>query len=194
MSKNVIFLDFTKTLPTMAGVPLRVSITGAASLNLHASGRADLTQLLRRPHNVHVESTLRPSAAIELSTTLSLGVGQGVRSGVRLVSRMHTDTAMHSQLVAQDGKLLRATWAVPQDKQTVMDVEFTGYALVNDVAKEIVSPAEYTPDTFCTPDAFNRWCSIGLRHTPLQTPSASAPALAIRRRRNLANCSPVAAG
>jgi hypothetical protein len=71
---------------------------------------------------VVVESILICSAAIEIATTLSIQVG-GVRSGVRLLSRMHTNTAMQSKLVLKDGKVLSASWAVPQDEQTIVDFE-----------------------------------------------------------------------
>jgi hypothetical protein len=60
VSKNVLFMDFTKTLPTFGGLPLRLSITGAAALNVKVDGKADLTQMLRRPHNIHIENNVRP--------------------------------------------------------------------------------------------------------------------------------------
>lgn len=57
------FMDTTKTFPTISGMPIRVSINGTAMLRMQSEGKMDFARLLRpSPDNqgFDVEMRMKP--------------------------------------------------------------------------------------------------------------------------------------
>jgi len=153
LAKNIMFIDLTKALPT-SGLPLRLQITGVAALNIEASGKMDVTKTFKKPHSMEIRSSIKPSAAIEIATTLSINVG-GVQSGLRLVSRMHTATAINHEVTLEKGEIITFKVGVPQDSMKIVDFEIDALALVQSTEVAIADATEFKESKVCTPAKWN---------------------------------------
>ena len=57
LTKSFMLLDSTVSIPTMLGVPLKLSINGTASVSLQAGGKVDMRHM---PRDVDIDGYLQP--------------------------------------------------------------------------------------------------------------------------------------
>lgn len=151
--KNLMFIDLKKALPS-CGLPLRLSITGVASLNVEASGKIDVTKTFKQPHDLEVHSAMTPSAAVEIATSLSIHIA-GEESGLRLLSRMHTTTAINHDISIKNGQVITFKMGVPQDQMKVVDFEIDVVSVVQGEQVTITEPKHFKESRVCSPEIMN---------------------------------------
>lgn len=59
-TKSLLFLESELKVPTVAGMPLVLSVDGSATMDLKIKGKLDLTSLLSSPSEIDILGTVRP--------------------------------------------------------------------------------------------------------------------------------------
>ena len=57
LTKSVMFLDSTVSIPTIIGVPLKLSVNGTASVSLQANGKVDMRHA---PRTIDIDGSIQP--------------------------------------------------------------------------------------------------------------------------------------
>jgi len=122
LTHSTMFLDASLIVPTMIGMPLNLTVDGTATLNLQIGGKADIRKAAASPRSLDITGHVKPSAAIVISGTMSVH-GLTAQSSLKLVSTLHTSTAIEGKLQLQDGEVLNAELKVPKDKMEILSVE-----------------------------------------------------------------------
>ena len=60
-TKSMLFLESEMKVPTVAGLPLVLSVDGTATMDLKIKGKVDLTNLLSSPSALDITGTVRPT-------------------------------------------------------------------------------------------------------------------------------------
>ena len=58
--KNIVLLDSTINIPTVAGLPLRLRVDGTAAVNLQMKGKMDMLQLMANRPSVDIVGYVMP--------------------------------------------------------------------------------------------------------------------------------------
>lgn len=59
-TQNIMFLDTSMIIPTSAGFPLNLTINGTATIDMKASGKADLRKLGTSPSSLLISGSIQP--------------------------------------------------------------------------------------------------------------------------------------
>ena len=59
-TQNFMFLDSSVIIPTISGLPLNLTIDGAATIDLEASGKMDIRKLTTRPPSLSMRGYIKP--------------------------------------------------------------------------------------------------------------------------------------
>ena len=60
MSRSYMFLDSTVTVPTAAGLPLKLAVNGTATVRMQIEGKMDLRKLGTSPRSVDIDGSIKP--------------------------------------------------------------------------------------------------------------------------------------
>ena len=63
-SKSATFLDTSVSIPTMVGLPLKLSVQGTASVDVHIAGHADLRKVAARPRSLDIKGYVKPRSVL----------------------------------------------------------------------------------------------------------------------------------
>ncbi|XP_062611985.1 uncharacterized protein LOC134273791, partial [Saccostrea cucullata] len=134
-TQNIMFLDTSMIIPTSAGFPLNLTINGTATIDMKASGKADLRKMSTSPMSLLISGKIQPSAAVEISSMMSVDAFV-TKSGLKMVSTLHSSTLLKGHVELQDGKILNANLDVPKDKMEIFSLKTAFFTLHRDVEKE----------------------------------------------------------
>lgn len=59
-ANSVMFLDSSIIVPTCAGLPLNLTVHGAATVNMNVKGKLDLRNLATKPTSLLIEGVMQP--------------------------------------------------------------------------------------------------------------------------------------
>ena len=59
-TQNFMFMDSSMIIPTIAGLPLNLTIEGSATIDLTASGKFDIRRLTTKTPSLSIEGSLKP--------------------------------------------------------------------------------------------------------------------------------------
>lgn len=122
LTKSLMFLDASIAIPTTVGLPLTLSVDGTSSTSLKVKGKADIRQLFANPSNLDIAGSISPSAAVEVEGSMSVDAFVA-RTGLRMVTTLHTSTVVDGQIQMQGGKLLNIDFNMPRDRIEVVNIE-----------------------------------------------------------------------
>ena len=155
-------LDASYVIPTAIGLPLNLTVTGTYSVSLKAGGKADLRQIIKSPRSMDIAGYIKPSAAVELSTMMSVDAFVS-RSGVKMVSTMHTSTALEGTIQLKDGQVLNVDFKTPREKQEIIDVETKLFVVHREVEHEQRGVEDNRREmTSCTGERLTKWTGLQL--------------------------------
>ena len=60
ITKSMMLMDSTMVIPTVTGLPLRMNIEGAATMNVKVNGKLDLRKIFAAPRSVDVHGRVKP--------------------------------------------------------------------------------------------------------------------------------------
>ncbi|XP_056021701.1 uncharacterized protein LOC130054813 [Ostrea edulis] len=134
-TQNIMFLDTSMIIPTSAGFPLNLTINGTATIDMKASGKADLRKLGTSPSSLLISGSIQPSAAVEISSMMSVDAFV-TKSGLKMVSTVHSSTLLKGHLELQDGKIFNANLDMPKDKMEIFSLKTAFFTVHRDAEKE----------------------------------------------------------
>ncbi|XP_062611984.1 uncharacterized protein LOC134273790, partial [Saccostrea cucullata] len=134
-TQNIMFLDTSMIIPTSAGFPLNLTINGTATIDMKASGKADLRKMGTSPMSLLISGKIQPSAAVEISSMMSVDAFV-TKSGLKMVSTLHSSTLLKGHVELQDGKIFNANLDMPKDKMEIFSLKTAFFTLHRDAEKE----------------------------------------------------------
>ncbi|XP_072045546.1 uncharacterized protein [Amphiura filiformis] len=137
VSRSNKMMKISSCIPTIAGLPLSLSVDGNTVTQVTASGRMNVMGLMMAPRNLHIEGSIRPSVAVELSTTLKVCAFH-TQTGLNHIARLHSDSILDGALIIENGNAMRVKFNVPEEKQTIVDVSSKIFRLHQQDKTEIV--------------------------------------------------------
>ena len=60
LTKTMMFLDATMTVPTAVGLPLRLSVDGVSSVSVSVSGKLDIRQMFSSLSTFDIDGSVKP--------------------------------------------------------------------------------------------------------------------------------------
>jgi len=134
-NKNVMFLDTSMTIPTITGLPIKLSVNGTATISLKVKGKLDMRKLGSSPRSLDINGHFKPSAAVELSTMM--GVDAFVtQTGVKMVSTLHTSSEVDGKIMIKDSQVVQLKLNAPKDKVEILNAETKFYTIHRQAERE----------------------------------------------------------
>ncbi|GFO03307.1 apolipophorin [Plakobranchus ocellatus] len=119
-TQSALFLDSTMYVPTVAGMPLAISVNGTTTMDLRAEAKMDLQKFsLKR---MAAMFDVRPSGAVQFSGRMSLGLGS-TQVGLKMVTTLHTSTAITGSLDLTNGQVLVMEMDTPKRDMDILNVK-----------------------------------------------------------------------
>ncbi|XP_071953839.1 apolipophorins-like [Antedon mediterranea] len=161
-SKNMMLLEITTFVPSCAGVPIKISVNGSASVQLKTSGKMDVRQLMVAPRSLDITGKIEPSATVEVSTIMETDFFVA-RTGVKHVARAYTSTSLEGSVVLANGKAFNLNLKVPERRLNIADVKSNLYLIRMEEEMEI----QGNPDTqmdlnLCTGSDIEQYFGVAL--------------------------------
>ncbi|XP_059147634.1 uncharacterized protein LOC131935270 [Physella acuta] len=132
-TQNVLFLESQMAVPTVAGLPLTLSVNGTANVDLQVQGILSMKTFSLK--KLQTKFDIRPSGAIQLSGMMSVGAG-ATRSGLKMVSQLHTSTSVAGKFELKDGQVLTAELDTPKKNMDVFSFKSEFFILHDTVEKK----------------------------------------------------------
>ncbi|XP_076095776.1 uncharacterized protein LOC143066849 [Mytilus galloprovincialis] len=134
-TQSFMFLDTSLIIPTMAGFPLNISLDGSATIDLQASGKMDLRQIQSNPMTVSIDGKIRPSAALEVTSLMSVDAFV-TKAGMKMVSSVNSASAVEGHLEIKGGQLFSAEWKTPDAKTEIFEAKTSFFTVHRDETRE----------------------------------------------------------
>lgn len=113
------FLDTKFVIPTGAGLPLSLSATGTAAVNVKVLGSLKSTGFSNmRELEAEMSADVRPTISVDVTGEMSLDAFYA-STGIKLKVNMFTDTAIQSDIKIRGTNLIRANFSLPKEKNEI---------------------------------------------------------------------------
>ncbi|CAG0891208.1 unnamed protein product [Cyprideis torosa] len=119
-TKNINFLDSKLSIPTIAGLPLELTINGTASVRL--LGEGTLHSYSWSSGEVNIKGTMKPSVAVAISGNMIMPVGPHTMNGMVLTARMVSGTEIGGHLQIEGNRLVSANLDTPWKELDIIEV------------------------------------------------------------------------
>ncbi|XP_063426893.1 apolipophorins-like [Mytilus trossulus] len=134
-TQSFMFLDTSIIIPTMSGFPLNISLDGSATIDVQASGKMDLRQIQSNPMTVSIDGKIRPSAALEVTSLMSVDAFV-TKAGMKMVSSVNSASAVEGHLEIKGGQLFSAEWKTPDAKTEIFEAKTSFFTVHRDETRE----------------------------------------------------------
>ncbi|XP_058800590.1 uncharacterized protein LOC131669586 [Phymastichus coffea] len=131
---TAMFLDLSYVVPTSAGLPVRLDLSGSAACNIKLSGMLD-SQKLMSNGELGLNASLMPSVSVDVTGTMVVDAFYK-SAGLKLKSSMHSVGAVEADLQIKSLRLARLNWKIPSHRMEV-------FSLTTDVLLIRLNGAEY---------------------------------------------------
>ncbi|VDM39079.1 unnamed protein product [Toxocara canis] len=121
-SRNVMLAEVRRTLPTLCGLPLQLTVDAALSSHVEYKAKLNLVDLLHQRPDADAFLESKPSASVFAASSLAL-VAAGVKSGMRSASTLHSATSISGEVQLKNGKTFIAKINLPDDDATLVHIE-----------------------------------------------------------------------
>ncbi|KAL8584622.1 hypothetical protein ACOMHN_002351 [Nucella lapillus] len=132
-TQSLQFLDSTVTTPTVAGLPLTLSVNGSATVDVKATGKVDLRKVSKSPRTLHIEGELRPSGAVNVDGVMSVD-GLLTGTGLKVTTSLLSSLALKGRVELDRGRTLNVQMDMPDDKMEILDLS-TKFFIVHNKAE-----------------------------------------------------------
>ncbi|XP_071088621.1 uncharacterized protein [Haliotis cracherodii] len=127
-------LDSSMIIPTSSGLPLNLTVSGTATIDLLASGQVDLRKMTTSPSSLLIDGHIKPSGAIKIVGTMSMDAFV-TKTGLRVANTWHSSTALQGHIELKRGKVISAEFDFPQQKMEILDVNTRFFSIHGDQEK-----------------------------------------------------------
>ncbi|XP_031778090.1 uncharacterized protein LOC100118388 isoform X3 [Nasonia vitripennis] len=132
--KAAMFLDSSYVVPTSAGLPVRLDLSGSAACNIKLSGIVN-SELLLSDGELEISGKITPSLSVDVTGSMTVDAFYK-SAGLKLKSSMYSVGAVEADLSIKSLKLARLSWRIPSHKMEV-------FSLTTDVLLVTSNGAEY---------------------------------------------------
>jgi len=173
VTKSVMFLEGELVEPTAIGLPLRLTVEGAAVMELKVQGTTRLG-LMASPPSLDINGSFKPSGALEVRG--EMGVDAFVaRTGLKLVNTLHTSNVIQGKIQLLDGNKFNFDIDMPRDQIDLFNAESNVYITYRDQEHEQMMQTEgRTQKSECTDSGLSKVLGVELC-TEMSWPPAPAP-------------------
>ncbi|KAH9496816.1 hypothetical protein Btru_010355 [Bulinus truncatus] len=146
-SQSIMFLESQMTVPTIAGIPLTLSINGTASLELQANMDLDLKKLKQK-----TLFDIKPSGAVSISGLMSVKAGQ-TNAGLKMTTTLHTGTSVTGRIESNDKQFFSVDFDMPEKLMDILEIKTDFFIIHNKNEKQLTMlPEKQMKTTLCTGD------------------------------------------
>jgi len=121
LQNHMQFLDVEVVYPTNLGLALSVNAIGTSVIHAKTYGKIDIPAIIKNPDNTDIYFGLEPSASIRAAGSMVVK-GFDVESGAKVVSTLHTNTAIDFKVKLLDGKGIDIVVGVPKKKEELISI------------------------------------------------------------------------
>ncbi|XP_067678851.1 uncharacterized protein [Haliotis asinina] len=134
-SNNLMFLDSSIIVPTCAGLPLNLTVHGAATINMNVKGKLDLRNMATKPTSLLIEGVMQPSGAVEITGMMTVDAFVA-KTGLKMVSSVHSSSSLKGRVELSRGQIFNLELDMPQDKMEIFNVKSSFFIVHDKVEKE----------------------------------------------------------
>ncbi|XP_076066635.1 uncharacterized protein LOC143040001 [Oratosquilla oratoria] len=165
--KSFAIVDTDFSLPSVSGLPITLAVNGSATVGFKMSG----TFLPRSLNNINIEGKIHPSAAIQMASSVYVDAFMA-RSGVKMVSTLHTSTSFDGKIIIQGGKLVDIAFDMPKEKTEVLKVNNDFFYYDGDREVQVIPDDSPVHENCITATSFLGLRICGSVNYPLPQPNA----------------------
>ncbi|XP_043224104.1 uncharacterized protein LOC122382611 isoform X2 [Amphibalanus amphitrite] len=121
ISRSVKFLEGTYIVPTGVGLPMNLTVSAVAAVNVQMSGNAQLERLFSS-QELDLAFRLRPSGAVTCDMTMMVD-GMAVQLGMGMKATVHSSTLVDASLRMEGFRLVNAQVNMPKERMDVYNFE-----------------------------------------------------------------------
>ncbi|XP_072172873.1 apolipophorins-like [Diadema setosum] len=138
VNKN--FKPSSASVPTIAGLPLEVSIKGALTSVVKASGSLDVVGMATKPRRMAIFGSLEPSAAVEIQASMMVNTSC-IRSGLTHKTNLAASVSVGGSLGFENG-MLKLKVDAPTKRQTLIDASSSLYFMEDNALVPVADTEE----------------------------------------------------
>lgn len=116
------FLDSKYVVPTGAGLPLSLSVTGTATANLKLFGSLVSSKFAKtRELELDLVARLEPTVSLDIVGEMAVDAFY-TTTGIKLKANMLTDTAVKSEIKVRGNRLVNAKISLPKRNNEIINI------------------------------------------------------------------------
>ncbi|CAG9816912.1 unnamed protein product [Phaedon cochleariae] len=122
-NKSAMFLDGKYVVPSGAGLPLSLTTTGTASINIKLYGSLKAAGFSREKElEVDLTADIEPTVSVDLTGEMSVDA-YFANVGIKLKANVYTDTAVQSFVKIRGTKLASVKFSLPRKKNEIISIK-----------------------------------------------------------------------
>nr|CAB3262976.1 uncharacterized protein LOC100186072 [Phallusia mammillata] len=141
-------LDSSVTVPTVAGFPLTLKVSGASTMDVAFGGQIDLNKILFQ--GFHVGGYVQPRGTVEIKASMSTDIGVASRSGIDLQTTLTTSMDVNGTVSLTDGENFRVKIDVPQERMDVVNFRSQIFIIQDQDRTSLVPTTTINTANWCT--------------------------------------------
>nr|UEK51469.1 MTTP-like protein [Parasacculina yatsui] len=174
LTENTNILDSTYIVSTIAGFPFSLRAVGSASVSLKTGGNYNVQSW----NKLDINGYLKPSASVEIVGEMGVDAF-AARTGLKMVSNLHTSTAIDGSLTVDGGSVIVGKINMPKERNEVLDVTTRFYSMhKNRVIPLGMNADDVYQNKICSGSVVDRL--LGLKfctNFQITNPSSNTPSL-----------------
>uniref|UniRef100_A0A6P7GJY7 Uncharacterized protein LOC114337760 n=1 Tax=Diabrotica virgifera virgifera TaxID=50390 RepID=A0A6P7GJY7_DIAVI len=125
-NKASMFLDGKYVVPTGAGLPLSLTATGTASINIKLFGSLASTGYSKdKEFELNLTADIQPTMSVDLTGEMSVDAFFA-STGIKLKTNLYSDSAVKGEIKIKGAKLVSVKFSLPREKNEIF-VASLGY-------------------------------------------------------------------
>ncbi|XP_068726618.1 uncharacterized protein [Montipora capricornis] len=130
-SKSLMFLDAQTVVPTILGLPLKLSAKGTTVASVELAGKFDIRNMFWGKMSFDIRGHIKPSAVVDISGRMGVSAFHA-ESGILVNSTLYTVTQTKGNATYSQGELLKFEIGVPEDPVQFVNVSSSLFTTLND--------------------------------------------------------------
>ncbi|PFX28884.1 Apolipophorin [Stylophora pistillata] len=130
-SKSMMFLDAKTTVPTILGLPLKMSAKGTTVASVELAGKFDIRNMFWGKMRFDIRGHVKPSAIVDVSGRMGVSAVYA-EAGVLVNSSLYTVTHLKGNASYAQGEILKFELGVPEEPVQFVNVSSSLFVTLND--------------------------------------------------------------
>ncbi|KAM4551263.1 uncharacterized protein PAE49_015110 isoform 2-T2 [Odontesthes bonariensis] len=151
LSHKAVLMPDDLVLPSLSGLPIKLSINMTSLLSLHLKGNINY----REYSHFSLNGYIKPNAYVSLSARMGVDSTLG-QAAVEWVAELKSSTSLDGSIQLQEGQDVRVTLNTPEDIIDIISLGSRVFQLSGDYREEIKGPKSRVQKTTCTPKTWSK--------------------------------------